>query len=675
MVKHMKYILLIFILSISNLYSSDLSTYESQSNILFENKHIKKQINSYELRTNFNLGVLYLEQEKYLKAIKIFKITAKKLKIESFLNIAIAYYKLKSNKNSFLYLNKLYSLKRLSKQNLYAYISTCYYLYQITNDRKYITSLLKPVKKIDINNLDENSKLILVNTFIIIKKYKKAIKILKSLKEFDQLKLALLYIKTKNYEKAQIYLEKSLIQTKDERSTNEIIWFAIFNDLKTNNISKLNEHIDLVDERVDEFRQFGRMNLKIYFNKNKYTSKQYTNMINNFDLKRKIDMLFYFVPFVFSDSSELKLDSTYGFILKDENSIKSLDSMIKYNKSFVNIVKKDPILRTQELQKMVDSKNNIKSYEYYNLALSYAQIFDYKNSYKYFYKSYLLNKSNKLYSSLTLVSAKRAKIKLNKKLKGELEDNLVSSKGKYSYFGHYIYKIIFNKNYKLEDEYISKEDKKSILYRALNFLEHKNDKKSKNEEDLLNHDGKDPLVFLFRTIIKQNNESEFKYISRLQDYLPNHYNDYFLKGPLVITEYYIDILKSLGIFSKVNFNIPNDVSPTYLRTKALINLYDGYPIQSIKLLEDLKSKYNLNDKYTYNLLIASYLSANDYPNASATLAMMQFELKDSNAKFLNGVQLLQDLKLNSARISFRKKYDGRLIDFKLEDFDKYLEDL
>ena len=670
----MRVVFLLSIIFISIVNASSLTAYESQSNLIFENKHIKKEINSYELRTNFNLGVLYLEQKKYLKAIKIFKNTAKKLKVESFLNIAVAYYKLKSNKNSFLYLKKLYDLKSLQKQNLYAYISTCYYLYQVTNDRKYIISLLKPVKKLDLEKLDENSKLIIVNTFIIIKKYEQAIKILKSLTNFDKLKLALLYIKAKNYSKAQIYLEKSLLQTKNEKLTNKIIWFAIFNDLKTNNISKLNEHIDLVDDRVDEFRQFGRMNLKIYFNKDKYTSHEYSEMINNFDEKRKIDMLFYFVPFIFSDSKELKLESTYGFILKNTNSIKSLDSMIKYNKDFANIVKKDPILRALNLQKMINKKNNIKSYEYYNLALSYAQIFDYKNAYNYFYKAYLLNKSNKLYSSLTLVSSKRAKIKLNKKLKGELEDNLVSLKGEYSYFGHYIYKIIFNKNYKIKNEYISKKDKKSIFYRALHFLEHKNDKSSK-EEPLLIHDGKDPLVFLFRTIVKQKNESNYNYISRLQDYLPKHYNDYFLKGPLIITEYYIDILKSLGIFSKVNFNIPNDLSPTYLRTKALVNLYDGYPIISIKILENLKNKYKLNDKYTYNLLIASYLSANDYSNASATLAMMQFELKDSNARFLNGVQLLQDLKLNSARVSFRNKYDGRLIDFKIEGFDKYLEDL
>jgi hypothetical protein len=670
-----KLIIFVYILFFSNIYAAKIIEYESQPNILKENKYIKKQLSLYESKTQFNIAVLYLEQEKYLKAISIFKKTANKLKVESFLNIGIAYYKLKSQNNSYLYLKKLYDLKNLNKQNIYAYVSTCYYLYLITKNRKYLSDILGVLKDKSIRKQDENTRLLLVNTYIILKQYKKAIRVLRTLNEYNYLKLALLYIKAKDYDNSEVYLQKALNQTKDEKSTNDIIWFTIYNDLKTNSISKLKDHIDLVDDRLDEFRQYPRMDLRIYFNKDKYSSKDYFNMVNNFSKQRKIDMLFYFTPFIFADNKELKQDSIYAFILKDINSIEALNDMIEYNKNFTNIVKKDPIIRANELQKQIDKKDKIKSYEYYNLALSYAQIFDYKNAYKNFYKAYLLKKSNKLYSSLVLVSALRANIKLNKKEKAQIKDNLVNFKGQYVYFGHYIYKIFFSKNYKIEDEKISLKYKNSVFYRALHFIDNKNEKDSTLQEPLLLNDGKDPLVFLFRTIVKKENESDYTYVARLQDYLPKHYNDYFLKGPLIITEYYIDILKAVGIFNKVNFNIPNDNTPTYLRTKALINLYDGYPIQSIKILEDIKNKYNLNDKYTYNLLVASYLSAGDYVNASATLTMMEFELKDDNARFLNGIQLLQDLKLNSAKSSFRKPYTGRLIDFELKGFDKYLEDL
>ena len=50
---------------------------------------------------------------------------------------------------------------------------------------------------------------------------------------------------------------------------------------------------------------------------------------------------------------------------------------------------------------------------YYNLALCYAQIFDYHNAYKYFSKAYKLNPGNKLYSSMTLITANRIDLKLS----------------------------------------------------------------------------------------------------------------------------------------------------------------------------------------------------------------------------------------------------------------------
>ena len=55
--------------------------------------------------------------------------------------------------------------------------------------------------------------------------------------------------------------------------------------------------------------------------------------------------------------------------------------------------------------------------------------------------------------------------------------------------------------------------------------------------------------------------------------------------------------------------------------------------------------------------------------------MMQFELKNKDAKFLNGIELLHNLKLKSAKQAFKNKYDGKLIDFKLEGFDEFLENL
>ena len=668
-------IIFFFIVNIFIFTLNAKETYESQSNIIFKNKILKKQNNDLQLKIDFNNAVLYLEQEQYIKAINIFKKTANQLKVPSFLNIAIAYYKLELSNNAYLYLKKLYDLKNLQKQDLFSYLSASYYLYQITNDRKYISSILKAVSKKRIKNLNEGVKLLLANTYIITKQYNKSILILNEIKDSNNLKLALLYLKVKNYPRSEIHFKKALKKTKENKKINQILWFEVYLALKTNNLAKIQESIDLIQERIDLFTLEDRMPLKIYFNKNKYSTKEYFNKIMKFDKNRQIDMLFYFTPFIFSNNKQIEEESTFAFILKEKNSIKSLELMLKYNKNFLELVKLDPIIRASKLQKHINKKTNIKAYEYYNLAISYAQIYSYKKAYKYFNLAYKLNKAHKLYNVLTLVSAKKANINISKNTKTLMLNNLMSKHGTYRYYGQYIYKIIFDNKIILDDSLLTKKTKNTTFYKSLKFLQSSKDNNLSFDNRLIQEDTKDPLVFLLRSLIKQEDESQYDYVSRLQDYLPKNYNDYFLKGPLVITEYYIDILKALGIFDIVNFQIKRNNSPTYLRTKALINLYDGYPIQSIKIIENLQEKYQLNDKSTFLLLVASYLSANDYSNATATLGMMQFELKNKDAKFLNGIELLHNLKLKSAKQAFKNKYEGKLIDFKLEGFDEFLENL
>ena len=52
------------------------------------------------------------------------------------------------------------------------------------------------------------------------------------------------------------------------------------------------------------------------------------------------------------------------------------------------MIKLDPIRRVQVLQDMLDAKYDTNAYEYYNLGLAYAQIYDYISAYKYFKKAY-----------------------------------------------------------------------------------------------------------------------------------------------------------------------------------------------------------------------------------------------------------------------------------------------
>ncbi|NQY54508.1 MAG: hypothetical protein HRT42_13165, partial [Campylobacteraceae bacterium] len=65
----------------------------------------------------------------------------------------------------------------------------------------------------------------------------------------------------------------------------------------------------------------------------------------------------------------------------------------------------------------------------------------------------------------------------------------------------------------------------------------------------------------------------------------------------------------------------------------------------------------------------------EYSNASIQISLIKALLNDQDADFLSGVQLIQELKISSALQYFKGKYHDSFIDFKLVNFDKYLESL
>jgi hypothetical protein len=174
---------------------------------------------------------------------------------------------------------------------------------------------------------------------------------------------------------------------------------------------------------------------------------------------------------------------------------------------------------------------------------------------------------------------------------------------------------------------------------------------------------------------RRDNENDYAYYARLQDSIPLTLNNNFLEGPLIITRYYIDILKALGIFYKADLKITGKNTPSYLRTKALRDLHFNLPDETIKTLEYLQSEYKLEDKYTMYLMVAALLEAGRYNDASIQISLIKAILNDPDADFLTAIQLIQELKISSAKQFLNQPYWDSLIDFKLVGFDEYLESL
>ena len=97
-------------------------------------------------------------------------------------------------------------------------------------------------------------------------------------------------------------------------------------------------------------------------------------------------------------------------------------------------------------------------------------------------------------------------------------------------------------------------------------------------------------------------------------------------------------------------------SPSYLRTKALRDLHKGNPDATVSILEYLQGQYGLEDKYTMYLIVAGLLEAGKYNEASLQISLIKALLKDDGADFLTGVQLIQEMKISSAKQFLKVKY-------------------
>lgn len=640
---------------------------ESQPEIIFQFEKLKKSQENLSLQIDFNKAVLHLSKDEYEEAIKLFEKTSKIIEVPSYLNMGIAYYKLGSIDNAIVYLNKIYEKPENANIHTFPYMSACYYLYQISKDNKYLDTIVKVSKK--FKNLSEHSKRMLSDTYIILKEYENALDVLNTMDYAMDLKKALIYIKLKEYEKASLLLKKAKDQNVNPNTIDKILWFLSYTDLKMNNIEGLKETLDLINERKNTFKANTELPLEIFFNKNKYTTKQYLDSVIKFDEDRKVDFIFYFAPFIFSDSQEIIYDSLKGFIYNQKESILNLEEMVEYNAKFLKIVKEDPIIRVVELQKMLTK--DTKSYIFYNLALSFAQINDFNNAFKYFERAYKLNPGNKLYSIMYLITANRLNIKV--KDKEYIESNIKSNNGLYNYFSKEIYKLFINPQFTSADKPLEYES--TIFYQAIDFLKAMDSGKLDENHILLDEHFKDPLTFLIKLVQRRKGETDYSYHSRLQDSLPLTLNNQFLEGPLIITRYYVDILKGLGLFSKADMNITGKKTPSYLRTKALKDLHSNAPDESIKTLEYLQLEYKLEDKYTMYLMVAALLEAGRYNDASIQISLIKAILNDQDADFLTAIQLIQELKISSAKQYLIRPYLDSLIDFKLIGFDEYLESL
>ena len=667
-----KIVIIFFILN--NFLYADII--ESQPQIIFELEKLEASNENLEIQVDFNKAVLHFRKGEYKDALRLFEKTSKVFEAPSLLNMGIIYYKQKDEKKAQELFNKIYSKKTNLLNQPYSFISSCYYLFEITKDDKYMLDLVTIFQ--NSNKLSEYNELItdikdailkeLANRYLMIEDYENALGALNAMSYSLDLKKAMILIKLNNFQKASTILKKIREEEKNGEILNKVLWISAYSSLKQNNFEDAQEILDLINDRKKDFNVNIQMPLEIFFNKDLYSYKDYYKSIIKFDEDRMYDFIYYFAPFVFSDSKEIIYDSVKGFIYGKAQSVENLENMVEYNTKFINLVKQDPIKRVNELKNII--KTDSKAYIYYNLGLSYAQINDFTNAYKNFEKAYKLSPGNKLYSVMYLITANKISADMPDKQRAILDKNIKDSGGLYSYFAKELYKLFVNSGYNVVETAQSYE--KTVFYKAIDFLKKMNNNENLSNHQLLEDYERDSFIYLLKLVQKNKNEDEYRYAARVQDAVTLKYNNNFLDSSLITSKYYIDILKAFGVFSRVDFNIDGNNNPSYLLTKVYSDLYLGKPLNSIDTLKRLKDEFGYENRFTMYLSTASFLESLRPEEASIQISLIKAFYKDKDTDFLTAIQLLQNMNISSAKQFLENKYDNPYIDFRIVGFEEFM---
>ena len=222
------------------------NTLKSHPDILFDYKNLVDSKNKIEIHLEFNKAVRLMEQKNYKEAIESFQKSSSLLQVPSYLNMAIAYYNIENFDEAKKYFSMIYENPENVYDESYAYMSSSYYLYQITNDEKYLESILATTKR--ASNLNEQTKALLVDTLILLKEYSKALDVLNTMEYEYDFKKALLYLKMQNFTQAEIFLERANAKTLNPELKQKILWLKVYKNLKTSDLVKLLENLVEIDK-------------------------------------------------------------------------------------------------------------------------------------------------------------------------------------------------------------------------------------------------------------------------------------------------------------------------------------------------------------------------------------------------------------------------------------------
>lgn len=637
---------------------------------LYKQGEIKEALEIYDHLSHYNkaisfynIGVAKLKQKKYKEAIESFdaSMMSDKLKTPSALNSAVSSLYLEDKDAFFHYLalSQKY-LPFVQSSPLYSYYRALINYYKLEPTESLI-AILNPTSGF----YKDEQNFIASKILSASKNDTQAVNHLKKIDEAkDYLAIGFLQARASEYKLSQSSLQSAVSSKIEPLKSNVAL------ALVKNKLGLLGDSGELLKASYDSFKQKAEETypIKVELKNSLFDPILAQNEFKKrlfLDDKYRYSLLFYYAPYQLFDASETINSIQKGakkveirditpalLYLKDSKTISNIN--IEITKALKNI-NENKIYKANKILKDATKLYPSHSALYYNLALSYAQIFDFQNAYKYFSRSYSLDLNN--YKALAFkafcarLTAKNVPTKELEKLK-EKSDNKEALT---------LINLALNTSV-LNLEYI--ETNSQIFSHAINLVisNIQNDisiysKSSYWLKSRLKNDIVSNILYLDSSHNKNDIKAYARAIQRVLNQDDLDLNP-LLYGGALPRELYIRMLSIAGISHKAKTKLENhkDIkSVPYLQSLAFANIYNQDFEKSYKIYNELIDDYGQKDSHTLFLASVSAIGAKHYANAVALLELSKLtDPSNFESRYALGLLYQQERNFEGASIQYKK---------------------
>jgi Flp pilus assembly protein TadD len=403
-----------------------------------------------------------------------------------------------------------------------------------------------------------------------------------------------------------------------------------------------------------------------------------------------INIIFYYAPYKVFDITQ-----TIQFLQKGSFGI-AVDNISGANKylkksstiSNLNLKMSEGIKEALNYHIVIANKifaNLAKKYKYhsilhYDLALTYANLKDYKNAYIHFLRAYHLDSHNYLAGIFSIITGKKIGIKQKHLdiIQSQLNADIDFSNPKNKKYSALLSFIINNYSDSLSFVQSNPKNTKFNLAIELATLYELGEKNyfTQKATILKTIAPKDVIANLLYFYATHNVDKIKKFALDYQQIFQTSLNNWNLNsvyyGPLIAGELYIKFAKLSGQLAKLRDKLQNQVLSTsndltpLLKNLAFVELFSGNTEESYTLFNDLIDNKHQNDSKTLFYGAVASIAANHHANAIALLALAKAKNKQNyEARYGLGLLYHEAKNLRGATVQYSKIPTG----FKSEFFD------